>query len=504
MAAKRTDAETAFWALIADDGSGLRTSNGLLFNHTIFARDVSMIGRWIIELGPDFQKIARGIILSLCRLQGTRKNPRSEEEPGRIHNEFRDYSSWEGPAWLKLGGRLVSLLWGGSWRYELTYIALDTTPLFILLVCRYAELVGPGILNEHVQRRDGQTVRVADCLAAALDWLSAHQTADGFVAARRRNSIQLYYQTWRDSHTAYIHPDGRGMNLAGANVYLETQFMAVDAWRYAARLLPERAKDFNERADRLAQAVFRHFWDEDEQYFWGALEADRQGRLKPVKTPSSAAGWLLDSTIFDGLPQNRRRTYLGGIMRRLSQPDFVTPVGLRARARGSDSRLRVADYHGSWTVWPVDTFVYARGLHRQGFDALARAQEERLFAGINTTGSYNEYFLVTPENKVLYHPHHVPRSYRGPKVPVQIIPEHNLAWTIAAALLIERGALPHVHNRGAAWQADFEKDLVDQLPPIVKNPVEDIPFRPANRRGAARVTWLAARQWARDYLFQRS
>ena len=191
-------------------------------------------------------------------------------------------------------------------------------------------------------------------------------------------------------------------------------------------------------------------------------------------------------------------------MHRLAQDDFVTPVGLRARAKGSDSSLKVADYHGSWTVWPVDTFVYARGLHHHGFDKLAVEQEKRLFAGINTTGSYNEYFLVTPENKVLYHPHHVPKGMKLPKVPVQIIPEHNLAWTIAAALLIEKGALPHMHGKAAVWQKDFEQGLIEWLPPLVQNPIEEIPFRPANKLGAARIAELASRKWISEYVFHQS
>jgi hypothetical protein len=90
-----------------------------------------------------------------------------------------------------------------------------------------------------------------------------------------------------------------------------------------------------------------------------------------------------------------------------------------------------------------------------------------------------------------------------PTIPVQIIPEHNLAWTIAAALLIERGALPRVNGRPAEWQGIFENDMVQNMPPIVINPVEDIPFRPGNKRGAARIVELASRKWISEYVFGR-
>ena len=503
MATPRTKAEIAFAKLRADDGTGIRTSNGVLFNHTIFARDVCMIGRWIVPLGPEFQQISKEIILTLSYHQGVEERPKAEEQPGRIHNEFRDYNTWQAPWWLKLGGHAVSLLWGGSWRRELTYVSLDTTPLYILLVTRYVDIVGPEILDQTVLRRDGQWATIRQCLEAAIDWLATHQTTEGFIASRRRNATGLFYQTWRDSHTAYVHTDGKILSLSRPNVYLEPQYLAIDSWRYAAKVFPERAKEFNAKATKLRDRVLEHFWDEDMRYFYGALEPTKDGTYKPMKTPTSAAGWLLDSTIFDGLPVRESQKYLSGIMHRLAQDDFVTPVGLRARAKGSDSALKVADYHGSWAVWPVDTFVYARGLHRQGFNKLAKEQEKRLFAGINTTGSYNEYFLVNPENKVLYHPHHVPMTAMKPTVLVQIIPEHNLAWTISAALLIEKGALPHFRGKPAAWQKVFEDGLIDWLPPLIQNPVEEVPFRPANIRGAARVSGIAMRKLISEYVFQR-
>ena len=86
---------------------------------------------------------------------------------------------------------------------------------------------------------------------------------------------------------------------------------------------------------------------------------------------------------------------------------------------------------------------------------------------------------------------------------MQIIPEHNLAWTISAALLIERGALPHFQGKPAAWQKDFEQDLIEWLPPLIQNPVEEIPFRPANKRGAARVAQIATNKLISEYIFQR-
>ena len=76
---------------IADDGTGWYTGKGVLFNHTIFGRDVAMISLWTMSLGPEFRDAARGTIHSLCKFQGLKKNDLNEEEPGRILNEYKPY-----------------------------------------------------------------------------------------------------------------------------------------------------------------------------------------------------------------------------------------------------------------------------------------------------------------------------------------------------------------------------------------------------------------------------
>jgi glycogen debranching enzyme len=49
--------------------------------HCLFGRDAM---RMALDLLEDFPAIARTTLLELARLQGVHRNPRGEEEPGRI------------------------------------------------------------------------------------------------------------------------------------------------------------------------------------------------------------------------------------------------------------------------------------------------------------------------------------------------------------------------------------------------------------------------------------
>ncbi len=499
--------EKAFWELNADDGTGLRTSTGLFYNHTVFARDVAMIARWILPLGKNYQQVSREVILTLCWHQGVETNPRAEEQPGRIHNEYRKFSAWQAPMGVKTIGRLVSLLWGGNLHEYTSYIAVDTTPLFVQLVCAYATQVDRGILDEVAVRHDGREVRVGQCLKEAIDWIVHHRQGYGLIANARSNPLSLYYEVWKDSHTALIHNNGRLASLSRPVAYLDTQLLAVDALRAAAGLLAaenlESSQSWLKIADELVEVTLERFWEPGEQRFYAALDHDRQGKWRPVMAEGSNSGWLLDSTFFDNL---EGKPYMEAIVRQLLGPDFLTPAGIRARAVGSDKWIKAADYHGSHTVWPVDNYVFARGLRRQGLPQLAEVVEQRLLRAVEKAGAFYEYFLVASDGRVVYEPHRVvkeryqSRYRRLPRMPVQILPERQLAWTISACLLIQKGSTQAAPSN--TWAQALQEKLVPHLLEV-ETENDEVPFVPALYRGAGRITQIAIEQWVREYIFRR-
>ena len=458
-------------------GTGMDTSEGLLFNHSVWGRDRVITAFDVLTTSPE---IARQTILTLARLQGVRLRRRSEEEPGRIHNERRDLVSWDGPLHLKaIFGFALSPLWGGTWRGYTTYFAADSTPLYILLTCHYARL-DPTILEQVVVRHDGSRLSVLESLIEACDWLLGHVSDEGLVEVPKHNLLSLPGQTWRDGPTSNFDGNGHMANVADPIAYLDIQMLAVDALvgavallrraeeaaasgglpssgpggqpaaphagraaassRFGGRAAAELAELFEARARELRAATLTRFWMEDRQYFGFARDKKGDGRPRLLTAVQSNAGWLLLSSLFDDLPQADRERYVGGIVRTLFGPDMLTYAGIRGRSlRFSNPHFR--NYHEN--VWPMDTFMIAKGLRRQGFAELAEQLEARLLNTANLLGSNYEFVVVDDAGRIV-HPAitRVCAEAMFPGVaaplPTEMLPEVNIAWSVTAALRIKR------------------------------------------------------------------
>ncbi len=426
-------------------GTGIDTSSGALFNHSVWARDRIISA---FDLLPEQPEVARQTILTLARFQGTRHAVRSEEEPGRIHNERRDLRRWRAPLPLKaLFGLALAPLWGGSPRGYVTYFASDSTPLFVSLVAAYARL-DPGILDELVVRRDGSAASIADAVRGAARWIECHLTAEGFVEVPKHNLLSLPPQIWRDSPTSNFDERGRMANVVEPIAYLDVQALAADALEDAAALVRDGAGASGRRsawadslvaeARRIREATRRAFWMEDEAYYAFAADRDAGGGRRVLRAVQSDAGWLLATRFFDDMEAADRERFVGGVVRTLFSPDLLTPAGIRGRAlRHHNPAFR--NYHED--IWPMDTFMIARGLRRHGFHELADELEARL---VNTAAALDgawEFVVVDDAGRIVD-----PRaraSDAGPAagtrpLPTEMLPEADIAWTATALLRIKR------------------------------------------------------------------
>ena len=504
----RARSEQVLKSLIADDGSGWYTSRGSLFNHTIFGRDVSMMSLWTLAAGDEFRPVIRATIHALSKYQGLKRGKLNEEEAGRILNEYKPYGKWRSDPFTKAVNRAVGLAWGGTWQAELGYVGLDSTPLYVQLVSTYA-LTDRSVLDERVTRRDDTTVLVRQCLLEAVEFIMAHRGRHGLVASRRRNPFSLFFQSWRDSHLAYLYPDGRLASLSRPVVYLEVQADCVDALRAAAELLghdlPHEANEWSKAADAIAATVIQEFWLPKEQMFAMALDVTRSGHLIAMPTPASSQGWLLQSTIFDTTPAAERRQYLEAIIRRQASTEFLTVAGIRARGNGADAGLGLADYHGSWTVWPLDSYMYARGLRRQGFPELAAELEGRVLAAVAEAGSFYEFFLASPAGEILWRPHEVPKRRPKRQVNLQILPERDLGWTTTACYMLTHDHFiqPAAHT-DEAWRHQLETEILAHLAGKPAHHQDSThPFGVRKYRGALKVIEKASAALIREYIFKK-
>ena len=350
---------------------------------TLFGRDSIWAARMALPLGTD---LAAGTLRTLARRQGTRTDPRTAEEPGKILHEVRS-----GPGGPADGGRY--------------YGTVDATPLWISLL--------------HDAWRWGlpvaEVAALAENLEAALGWLGAQ---DGFVRYAAGTGAGLANQGWKDSHDSVQFADGR---LAGPPIALcEVQGYAYAAALAGADLLTALGRPgadrWRDRAARLREGFRDRFWVEDPAGRYPAIALDGDGR--PVDTVTSNIGHLLGTGLLDDAETAQ-------VVRRLAAPDMDCGFGLRtmsARAAG----FNPLSYHGG-SVWAHDTAIGLRGLAAAGTPA-ARAAAAGLIGGLLTAGAAFDSRL--PE---LYGGEAAGDGRRPLAYPAACRPQ---AWSAAAALVV--------------------------------------------------------------------
>jgi glycogen debranching enzyme len=308
---------------------------------TIFGRD-SLLTSWMLL--PLDASLALGTMRTLAGLQGTKVNPDTEEEPGKILHEMRF-------------GMQASLWLGGSSVY---YGSVDATPLFVMLL---GEL-----------RRWGLDRDVADELLPhadrALDWIVHYgdQDGDGFVEYARTTELGLANQGWKDSSDGITFADG---TMAEPPIALaEVQGYVYAAFLARSHLCAERedldgATNWAQRAQDLKDRFNRAFWMPEKGYF--ALGLDAQKRQ--IDSLASNMGHCLWTGIADAAKAASAASHLTG-------PEMFSGFGIRTLASSSAAFNPMSYHNGS--VWPHDNAICAAGLMRYGFVE----QAQQVFAGI--------------------------------------------------------------------------------------------------------------------------
>lgn len=443
----------AYESLKTKNGMGIYTSNGAFYNHTFFGRDTAMAAKFV----TDFEhQVTHDTIVALAALQGTDYNGKTYEDAGRIHHEFRDFETWE-------GGRIERLIlgffrrrWGATDTQLLTYYATDTTALYIRLVHKYISHVDKSFLDMPIKNRYGKSVPLRESVARAADWLCSQVNEHDHFVVARTNEWALPYQTFQDSSTAYPRPDGHLANYRRGITYTEVQAFVIDALEDTTQMLEShvRRHEWQRTAHAMRRALLSDFWSDNEQFFGSAYD---QAGL--VDMPNVSAGWTLNTSLWDEMPEPKRIEIISAIVRRLFSDDFLTPVGLRTRSLHTDQPLPgVIEYHGRLTVWPMFTFMVIEGLRRHRLHRLAGELENRLINGINVSGSFEEFLVIDGGGHLL---RNVPGAKAEVAVDAQMLPEKHIAFTVIPAMVLAWRAT----NRGRAWpaQAAWQKSLEDEV-----------------------------------------
>jgi glycogen debranching enzyme len=352
---------------------------------TLFGRDSLLT---LLMLGDTAKHLVPGVLRVLARTQGTLRDRRRNEQPGKIVHELRE-------------SELAVLDEVPYGRY---YGSVDSTPLFLVALARLAD--------DALQRELEPAAR------SAVAWMRS----DGGLETTRflrytPDPHGLLHQGWKDSFDAIAHEDGR---IATGDIAL------VEVQGYAWWALVETARvartiwdddDYATELEQLAAALKRafraEFWNTELEF--PALALD--GNNEQVNVVSSNAGHLLMTGILDDAEAAR-------VVSRLLQPDMFTGFGVRTLSSNAQLYHPLSYHNGS--VWPHDTMLTAIGMvHTGHVDEARRIARGIADATVTFHGRLPELFGGFPRAAFP-----TPVDY-----PYAAAPQ---AWATAAAIAAER------------------------------------------------------------------
>jgi glycogen debranching enzyme len=451
--------------LVSAGHYGVYASMGPNFAYAIFGRDSLEVAEHLLN---SHQQLVRNIIFTLARLQGVKFDDISEEEPGKIHHEYRS-RVFDGEPISEASLAVMHKLqhwWGAVGSEELVYYgSFDATPMYIKLVYEYAKLYGDGILNETYIARDGHSKTILDCLHAATKWLTTKISTSPWhlLEYKRINPIGILNQVWKDSDTSYLHLDGSVANAEVGLASIELQAYAYDALMLVVEYeKPKTSKEYAALAKELQRATLERLWMPDTHFFAQGLDRDSNGKTRQIKTLTSNVGLLLQSRLLQDLPVLKRKMYVEGIVATICGPEFVTEAGIRCRALRHKDIPGFVDYHGTDAVWPKETFNIAQGLEEHGFTVLADQLKDRILRSVATAGDFYELFYVDDNGKAwLDHTASVKHFSHNSLAHPLAIPEPGQAWVISAIIHIVTNS-----NVTSNKSSNFEKSILESFPKL--------------------------------------
>lgn len=456
---------------------GIAASNDRLFRGAVFGRDSARVALDLVAWFPEISELA---ITSLTSLQGVTRDPVTEEEPGRIHHEYR--TRWIGSRMIDepqaaLLKRLAAN-WGGTDDEVRYYGSADATPQFLRLLRAHTAAHGPQVLQLRVLHHSGSVRTVGEAAQDATRWVLRRisRSSVGLLEFRRSNREHgLRHQVWRDGGTAWLHQDGTRANADDWMATLELQGLGVDGLDAACELLADLNPDLSDKAregaDKLTQATSDTFAFEVGGIPASAVDIGPDGKVRHLVTATSVPAELLDSGVFARLDPDLAGGVLESIVAAAFSPDLLTNAGLRCRGVSEARLVPYWDYHGTHSVWVMPNNVIALGLRRQGFPRLASALEGRILHALACANEAYEFFYVDSDGRVCYRPLDLRTALETEadveKVVVGTnVPERDQAWTLSAAISILKRAEQGGIYAQESWKSELEEKILAGLPQL--------------------------------------
>lgn len=320
---------------------------------------------------------------------GTKYDFTSGERPGLAPHEVHTTNSSQ--------ERLIMLRNGGGFpvvenpdgSLEMTcFYADDTGSLFRIATARVAQSIG-----RHYGHEAGHHFldRMWDPVVATLeDDLRQDVDGDGLIESFSRGAI--VNPNWKDSSDAYIDESG---NLPkGPYKYLNNNALFIWSLRETAHIAhnlghDEMAMQLKENYKLLQQRLHDTFWMPDQDYFAPLLD----GRNEQVK-------FISDDPLEGLWGQVFYYDYAAKVIKRMTQPDLLTPFGVRSRSSASNMFVENGSraYHRG-SVWGHRTPIAAEGAENYGFLTEASLLD-RAASNLYTTKGAVELAPVSIDNQI--------------------------------------------------------------------------------------------------------
>jgi glycogen debranching enzyme len=343
--------------------------------NTLFGRDSLIFALQVLPTRPD---VAAATLRALAELQGRHDDPETDEEPGKILHEH----------WRQAPRRLIDMGWpvrGGGLRY---YGSADSTSWFLVVVDALGD--------------DRLTTELEPCWRAAGEWLErALERGGGLLRHGPRQAPGgLAQQGWRDT-TDPLDPDTHGGGILREDgsaptpplADADSQAVAVAAARALARLSGEPShRDLAGNVRERVKGAFGEGTAGGEEPRSGGTSSlvklpdtlAIEGDGRRVRGAGSQLGWLLWA---DAAPP--------GAAERLTQPDVLTPWGLRTLSEGHP-RFDAHAYHRG-SIWPFDSWLGWGGLRAAGREQAAERVRAGVLDALDRLGAAPELYAVGPD-----------------------------------------------------------------------------------------------------------
>ncbi|HTY91929.1 MAG TPA: glycogen debranching N-terminal domain-containing protein [Methanocella sp.] len=301
---------------------------GIPWYDTIFGRDSLITCFQTLMLNPS---LSASTLRFLTLYQGTKVDPWTDEQPGKILHEIRE-------------GELANLHHIPHTPY---YGTIDATMLYLILMSEYHKWTADE--KVHADLKQGAE--------AAARWIDDYgdMDKDGFVEyIRMSDRLGLINQGWKDSHNSIVFADGQ---LASPPIALsEVQGYAYDAKRRYAELYPDGdlARKMLSESRPLKDKFNDVFWMPEANYYAEALDKDKR-QVNSVTSNPCHGFW-------SGILEEQKADT---VAKRIMQSDMFSGWGIRTLS-SKEAAYDPQSYHDG-SVWPHDNSLILWGLKKYGY-----------------------------------------------------------------------------------------------------------------------------------------